>query len=828
MNKWYSDLWDFLKRNWLGCFILILVTIVSWIFVDRIDIWVVEVLGRTGIRMEELYEVINNHIVLNIMLTIGAIVALSLISIRRYKDRHFSCMKFGIAVSTCILLYHQTTWVFVSTALPFFAYNELLACGLVIYVLMTFVGVGRGIVARINFEVNKRTRQSKTLSLYSDKEGMISISHIRSQYSKMLVSRMLMTDVAQEAFAIGILGEWGSGKTLFLDEMKKEISDNAIVVDFNPWNSKGAEHLVKDFMGVLAQRLSPLYSGISSPIYKYVSLLYTLRLNVMGNIALQLSPKRAEKDLAECKQDIEYALSRIGKPVVVIIDDVDRLEGKEIFEMLRIIRNTAMFRNMYYIVAYDKAYVVDQLSHVSIENGKDYLEKIFQIEVQMPKPDEKILIEEFKSICRKMSIAPPLHNSLFSKLTDKDYYQMVKVLVSFRKVKRFARQFAFNADFMWEHLTKGDFEIQDMLFLSLIECCDGGQYFEIWQNPETFFEIKYHPSTMSKYYSWPKTDKNGGEVMISPNCVYWVDRLFNRVPDPNSRSIQYVDSFYKYFYMSQPEKHLSNKEFSEMLGKNTSPYIHNGMKASINSWVISKETKSFDSIFNAFVGYKTNTLKDSHNIKAYLQAAFFWLGVETREMDQLKQFLPQILTPIRFRDNQSLVITQYAGYLVKQLAEEKNYLSIAGSLSELYRRLDAKEKLLIDIKDVQMALEQSLIIFFKSHDWDPILLFVDDGNLMRLVVGNCCTSLKSKNGYRVNLAIDTLIAYYSQDNHKSRSYVRAEEIRKKLSSNVLYSHQQSGLPDIASIFGDNVPDLAFKLLDECFIKDPRPRLNPIM
>ena len=65
--------------------------------------------------------------------------------------------------------------------------------------------------------------------------------------------------------------------------------------------------------------------------------------------------------------------------IVIIIDDIDRLEGKEIFEVLRIIRNTAKFNNIIYIVAYDKDHVVGQLCLPEFGIEKDYLEKMAPI-----------------------------------------------------------------------------------------------------------------------------------------------------------------------------------------------------------------------------------------------------------------------------------------------------------------------------------------------------------------------------------------------------------------------------------------------------------------
>ena len=71
---------------------------------------------------------------------------------------------------------------------------------------------------------------------------------------------------------------------------------------------------------------------------------------------------------------MQAGLNCIDRPVVIVIDDIDRLEKNELFEVLRLIRNTGNFANLIYVVAYDERYVVEQLSNLGIYNGRLYLE----------------------------------------------------------------------------------------------------------------------------------------------------------------------------------------------------------------------------------------------------------------------------------------------------------------------------------------------------------------------------------------------------------------------------------------------------------------------
>ena len=793
-------IWEFIKQNWWNLFFSCLAVVFCCLYVDDIDGFLVEKLKCLGLNLNSIYDNINGNYILNVILTLGTVVGIFQLWRQRCKDRCFSFFKTTVAISFIILLLKQTKWDVVSTAIPLVDYGCLISLAALGYLLFMVVGLAKR-------RIKKEMPQTKLLTLYADIEGEVGISESRQKYAAQLAERLLNTDVKKEAYAVGIAGEWGSGKTLFLKEVKRALGNRAIIVDFNPWNSKDEKHLAKDFLRTLAKSLSPMYSGILSPISKYASLLYSLRIHVTSDYLLQYLPKHEEKDLTERKADIETALDKVGKRVAVFIDDIDRLEGKEIFEVLRIIRNTAVFRHVMYVVAYDKDHVVNQLSRLDIGNGGDYLEKIFQMEVLIPKSDERMMVEEFRTVCRAMAMPVSRINSLLDKLSEEDYHMIMKELTSYRKVKRFARQFAFNANYMMNSLTDSNFELCDLLFLNLLESNSSENYKNLWLHPEDVLTVKEHPNNNAKYYSWRKDQNEKQESLYEMLMA----RLFGDVPDVKSQSIQYVDSFYKYFYLAQPERELSVEEFNNMLGKPITHVAHDGMMTTIMSWVASKENKSCSSIYRAFVNHDTIRQKDYQKCANYIFAIFYWLQLEEREYEHLKELLPQILNKSRFQDGMRKSIMDLVNSKVKYFGEKEIYRTVAIVLSELYGRLDAGEKLRVDINVVESALKKNIELFIKSKPWDPICLFRNDGNMMRKVIEACCVPLKSKMNNRVNLVINQVIDYYSEPGHQSNSYKEAGELLVK----VPYLIVPGGMYDLRSVFGDDTK-LAEQMLKTCF------------
>ena len=95
----------------------------------------------------------------------------------------------------------------------------------------------------------------------------------------------------------------------------------------------------------------------------------------------------------------------------------NNLERDEVFEVLRLIRNTADLSNVIYMVAYDKEYVTCVLEEKNIKDSSAYLEKIFPLEIHLPKVDEdmiwKVLYTEIDA--QKSSLGKGYADVLFSK-----------------------------------------------------------------------------------------------------------------------------------------------------------------------------------------------------------------------------------------------------------------------------------------------------------------------------------------------------------------------------------------------------------------------------
>ncbi|WDF57209.1 KAP family P-loop NTPase fold protein [Mucilaginibacter sp. KACC 22063] len=204
-------------------------------------------------------------------------------------------------------------------------------------------------------------------------------------YVRTLSSRILQTN-PETAIAVGINGRWGSGKTSFFDLLKRHMTDvEIIVIDFDPWNSLSPKSIIKDFFETVRRAIRPYHSQLPRLLDNYTDKLINLHSEGLGKVAKELKsvivPGSSLNDLYE---QINKEIKAIGRKIIIYIDDLDRLDKEEIAEVIRLIRNTANFSYTFFIVAYDRGYVLNAIKSMNAFNHTHFLEKIFQIEVNLP------------------------------------------------------------------------------------------------------------------------------------------------------------------------------------------------------------------------------------------------------------------------------------------------------------------------------------------------------------------------------------------------------------------------------------------------------------
>jgi predicted KAP-like P-loop ATPase len=82
------------------------------------------------------------------------------------------------------------------------------------------------------------------------------------------------------------------------------------------------------------------------------------------------------KSLSEVKDELANDLKKLKAPILVVLDDLDRLTPTEILEVFQLIKANGDFPNIIYLILCDRTVVEDHISKALNVEGRDYLEKI--------------------------------------------------------------------------------------------------------------------------------------------------------------------------------------------------------------------------------------------------------------------------------------------------------------------------------------------------------------------------------------------------------------------------------------------------------------------
>lgn len=223
----------------------------------------------------------------------------------------------------------------------------------------------------------------------------------RDQFVQRLTQALISPQTKKATgIVVGLTGTWGSGKSSILNLVAEHMGTawpNAIVVRFNPWLVSGRNDLIKEFFGELRSLIAKSGHKLNAQSKRLLKALvnYGDRMSPMldfvphGGVAKAVinvgttSLNRSE-GLTALREQLLKDLSEFAHPIVVMIDEVDRVDNADVLAIAQLVRSIADFPNVSYLLAYDSARVAQALGDENEERGRAYLEKIAQLQIPIP------------------------------------------------------------------------------------------------------------------------------------------------------------------------------------------------------------------------------------------------------------------------------------------------------------------------------------------------------------------------------------------------------------------------------------------------------------
>lgn len=568
------------------------------------EIWVGKLFGYV-------YKACTTNNLFNFLfaLTLACIFVVVGRKVYQSKGNILRCIGYSFAI---VYLFANDHWIFPKLLFIDTDYGSLLIILLITILILDITALAREYLSLGNSNAN---------GTYADDKKGYCMDGVYCElretgwdnYVSNLLALMPKSRLKKESLAIGITGNWGSGKTSFLKSMQKQMDADYRVVSFNPWTCTDKEQIISQFFALMSNQTEDNNGSLQDAIQKYRDIVLDADIHPSLTFFAKILPlNKREETLESLKDKIEEAIATDdSKPFAIFIDDLDRLEGNELFEVLRLIRITANFRNVVFIVAYDRDYICNVLNESkNIKRAEEYIQKIFHLEVSLPKFEDETLLDVFMEEIVRIAALNESNASILKRsirqLLDVDGLSFTEYVPNFRQARRFANVFAVNLKSIISH-TK-DFVTKDFVGIELLHFAFPDIHRTLMYKPMTL--LKQRPVTLSKARLLVYESDNN-----SP-CDRLLKRLFpnDSETEKSSREIRSQISFANYFCYRLPKNVIGATEFEMLMIADDLDVVRDG----VNVWMRRKD--SFDSLYEHFRSYYMLGYKDIKVIRNYICA----------------------------------------------------------------------------------------------------------------------------------------------------------------------------------------------------------------
>ncbi|MDB6018190.1 MAG: hypothetical protein JWR19_2679 [Pedosphaera sp.] len=429
-----------------------------------------------------------------------------------------------------------------------------------------------------------------------------------------------------DSLVIAIYGSWGSGKSslknLICESLEKSGKNVIPTLEFNPWQLSGTGNIPSAFFRDLQITLRG--SGPKQDIEKRSKVLkaYSTTLDLTGTAfsltgkvlpfvavpggpiveaigkgiksagsaikkgseALNAKSEAEQKSSQELKCEVAKMLERMPQPILVIIDDIDRLTTDEILQVFQLVKANADFPHLIYLLLFERDIVTNALGRISGDHGVEFLEKIIQVAYHIPHAPiqavQKVLFHGLDSHIDEPAIAKRWDKHRWSELFADgvaSYFQ------NLRHVYRFLASFSFHVR---HHKKERSFEVNpvDLIGLETLRVFEPAVY-ERLSSAKSFltrssgmpFSVPISQAVMDEAISQIAAHASTGKEATVKSIL---KLLFPPITSEfeNNRSIGHHlhtwlrelrvchgDLFDKYFTLSIPNYDISQAELDHLL-----------------------------------------------------------------------------------------------------------------------------------------------------------------------------------------------------------------------------------------------------------------------
>lgn len=257
------------------------------------------------------------------------------------------------------------------------------------------------------------------------------------------LAKVIANQQTTESIVLALRGDWGSGKSsiknLVVENIREKFENKVHVLEFNPWQWGSDEAISQVFFREIAAALGQESKSIGGMLRAYKFRQYAKLLNSLSGVTKLAGDKTSSaigwlgsiglgtaglglafqnllikeivgiiliigavsaftskvfdffgldtdsgKPLELVRAELQNKLKSLPRNLLIVIDDIDRLEPEQIRLVMRLVKSNANLPKITYLLLFQRSIVEKALDSISNNDGGRYLEKIVQVSFDVP------------------------------------------------------------------------------------------------------------------------------------------------------------------------------------------------------------------------------------------------------------------------------------------------------------------------------------------------------------------------------------------------------------------------------------------------------------
>jgi len=436
---------------------------------------------------------------------LALVVVLNLAALYQFLHRCYAATATGSGVLWGVCAY--TLWTDTRWPIRFF---------IVMVAVLLSIAIAS---VRINIDLSSNALLNSDRPVRADAEDELD----RTRLAEVLTTRIATDEIP----VIAVIGAYGDGKTSLLEMMAARLKKRHVVLTRFKTSLPGDESTL----------VATLFKSVGRELHRQF-FMRRLRglLNRYGRILTGIIPsvpvgiREIFKEASQQDElgELSYRLERIPVPkVVVMLDDMDRMQRDELQTLLKIIRGIENYPKLCFVCAFNKKALVETLVRQQaidrvnlsfkatqpvqtkgtiggeigaddMRAGYEYLEKFFPVQVPLPKLDDKQIGQQFDKRFDEFTFhyglltLPDDAKAFQDKFSDLWPQLLRPALYNVRRIKTY-----FNALKMSYELVKNEVNLIDFMCVELLRQDEPAIYEQVFKNRRFF----YYPAWDIEHWS---------------------------------------------------------------------------------------------------------------------------------------------------------------------------------------------------------------------------------------------------------------------------------------------------------------------------------------